>query len=298
MERREKVNACKELAYKAGKYISSDAQRFGENLLDGMEQGLQGFLNELPEEVRSDYEDAYIKKYCEWLSAMSRCFSQMITGAGGWTAATFRRHEKTNAAEQAAMDRLRTWCEKVIKRCNRQERLTGWAEVERLQEKIDTLTRSQEMMKAANKVVRSKKLAEVEKVDELVALGFTEQAAVQIMTPDYIGRIGFPSYALSNNLAKIKDAEMRMKRHEAMATKQDEEKEFPWGTLLTSYSDERYRFVFDGKPAQEVINLMKKYGFKWSRANTAWQRQITPNAAFTIKHYILPELENIAENEK
>ena len=298
MERREKVNACKELAYKAGKNISFDAQRFGENLLDGMEQGLQGFLNELPEEVRSDYEDAYIKKYCEWLSAMSRCFSQMITGAGGWTAATFRRHEKTNAAEQAAMDRLRTWCEKVIKRCNRQERLTGWAEVERLQEKIESLTRSQEMMKAANKIIRNKKLAEVEKVDELVALGFTEQAAVQIMTPDYIGRVGFPSFALSNNLAKIKDAEYRMKQHEAMAGKKDEEKEYPWGKLQTSYSDERYRFIFDGKPEGEVISLMKSHGFKWSRANMAWQRQITPNAKFAVVHYVLPKLEELAKNEK
>ena len=219
MERREKVNACKELAYKAGKNISFDAQRFGENLLDGMEQGLQGFLNELPEEVRSDYEDAYIKKYCEWLSAMSRCFSLMITGAGGWNAATIRRHEKTNNAERAAYERLQAWCDKVIKRCNRKERLTGWAEVERLQEKIESLTRSQEMMKAANKIIRNKKLAEVEKVDELVALGFTEQQSVQIMTPDYIGRVGFPSFALSNNLAKIKDAEYRMKQHEAMAGK-------------------------------------------------------------------------------
>ena len=54
------------------------------------------------------------------------------------------------AAEKAALDRLNVWCEKIIKRCNRQERLTGWAEVERLQDKIDSLTRAQEMMKAAN----------------------------------------------------------------------------------------------------------------------------------------------------
>lgn len=193
MERREKVNACRELARRSGQHISFDPDRWGENTLDSMEKGLQEFLEQLPEEVRPDYEDRYIEKYKEWLYAMSRCFSQAITGAGGWKSATFRRHEKTNAAEKAALERLENWCEKVIKRCNRQERLTGWAEVERLQDKIDTLTALQERMKAANKIIRSKKLAEVEKVDELVAIGFTEENAMKLMEPvdtvEYIDRL-------------------------------------------------------------------------------------------------------------
>ena len=139
MERREKVNACKELARRSGQMISFDPDRWGENMLDSMENGLQEFLNQLPEEVRDDYEDKYISKYKEWLGAMSRCFSQAITGAGGWKPATFRRHEKTQVAEKNARKRLDEWCAKVIKRCNRQERLTGWAEVERLQAKIAIL---------------------------------------------------------------------------------------------------------------------------------------------------------------
>lgn len=282
MERRAKVNACRELARRSGQMISMDPDRWGENMLDSMESGLTHFLEQLPEEVRNEYEERYIEKYKEWLYAMSRCFSQMITGAGGWKPATFRRHEKTNAAEKAARDRLDQWCEKVIKRCNRQERLTGWAEVERLQDKLDSLTRAQEMMKAANKIIRDKKLAEVEKVDELVALGFSEQASLELMEPDFCGRIGFADYALRNNLAKIKDTEAKLKRHTAMASQEDTEKEYPWGTLRTDYSDERYRFIFDGKPAQEVIDLMKQNAFKWSRANMAWQRQITPNSRYAV----------------
>lgn len=282
MERRAKVNACRELARRSGQMISMDPDRWGENMLDSLESSLQKFLAQLPEEVRDDYEDRYIEKYKEWLYAQSRCFSQMITGAGGWNAATIRRHEKTNAAEHAAYERLQAWAEKVIKRCNRQERLTGWAEVERLQEKLDSLTRAQEMMKAANKIIRNKKLAEVEKVDELVALGFSEQASLELMEPDFCGRIGFADYALRNNLAKIKDTEAKMKRHAAIASKEDTEKEYSWGILRTDYSDERYRFIFDGKPAQEVIDLMKSNAFKWSRANGAWQHQITTNSRYAV----------------
>lgn len=293
MERRAKVNACRELARRSGQMISMDPDRWGENMLDSMESGLTQFLGQLPEEVRDEYEDRYIEKYKEWLYAMSRCFSHMITGAGGWKPATFRRHEKTNAAEKAARDRLDQWCEKVIKRCNRKERMTGWAEVERLQDKLDNLTRTQEMMKAANKIIRDKKLAEVEKVDELVALGFSEQTSLKLMEPDFCGRIGFADYALRNNLAKIKDTEAKIKRHAAMAQAEDVEKEYPWGTFRKDFSDERYRFIFDGKPKQEVIDLMKRHAFKWSRANMAWQRQITPNSTFTVKHYVLPELEKL-----
>ena len=300
--RREKVNACKDLARRSGQFISFDPDRWGEYMLDSMESGLSSFLSQLPEEVRDDYEDAYISKYSEWLSAMSRCFSQAITGAGGWTAATFRRHEKTNNAEKNARERLEKWCEKIIKRCNRQERLTGWAEVERLQEKIEKLTERQERMKAANKIVRDKKMAEVEKVDELVALGFSDEDAVLVLHPKYdFQHPGFASYELSNNLAKIKDAEARMKRHAAMAeraTEGDEEHEYKWGKLVVCYDDERYRFLFDGKPSADVISLMKSNGFKWSPANKAWQRQITANARFAIKHYILPKMQELFPDAK
>ena len=269
-----------------------DPDRWGENMLDSMESGLTRFLEQLPEEVRAEYEDRYIEKYKEWLYAMSRCFSQMITGAGGWKASTFRRHEKTNAAEKAARDRLDQWCEKVIKRCNRQERLTGWAEVERLQEKLDGLTSLQETMKAANKVIRSKKLAEVEKVDELVALGFSESTALKLMEPDYCGRIGFATFQWSNNLAKIKDTEAKIKRHAKMAQQEDEEQGYWWGTLRTDYADERYRFIFNGKPAQTVITIMKQNGFRWSPSNNAWQRQITANAKYSVSR-IIEKLESL-----
>ena len=71
-----------------------------------------------------------------------------------------------------------------------------------------------------------------------------------------------------------------------MAERENEEMEFPWGTLRADYDDERYRFIFDGKPSQEVISLMKQNAFKWSRQNMAWQRQITPNSRYAVKRMI------------
>ena len=296
MERRNSVNQIKSLAYSAGRNISMDPERYGEHMLDALEQELQVFMAKLPEEVREHYEAAYIEKYSLWLSAMSRCFSQFITGAGGWKPATFRRHEKTNQAERNARVRLDEWADKVVKRCNRQHRLTGWDEVERLQDKVEKLTALQEMMKAANKVIRSKKLSEVEQVDELVALGFKEEQATELLTDDgrsWWGK-GFAPFQLTNNNAKIKDAQARLDRLTAMLGNDDTEEEHSWGTLAMCYSEERIRFVFSEIPSSEVRSLLKSNGFKWSPKNSAWQRQLTPNAQYVTKR-IIQQLESVSE---
>jgi hypothetical protein len=182
------------------------------------------------------------------------------------------------------------WKDKVIRRCNRQERLTGWAEVERLQSKLEDLQKSQEMMKRANKVIRDKKLAEVEKVDELVAIGFPEDAALRIMDPSHgWWGAGFAPFELSNNNAKIKDTEAKIARHQKMAeraTEGDEVYEYEWGKVVVAFGDERYRFIFPCIPDDDVRKMLKENAFKWSRQNEAWQRQITGNAKYAVKRII------------
>lgn len=274
MERRESVNKIKELAYRAPQGISHDPERFGEHLLDSLESELQNFLGKLPDEVHAQYESAYIEKYSEWLRAMSRCMSSMITGPAKFPV---KRMERMNNYEHSARQRLDEWASKVIKRCNTKHRLRGWAEVERLHHKVDTLTELQERMKSINKVARDKKLTEDEKIDGIVALGLTEKNAKELLHPQYsFMGIGFATYHLSNNLAKIKDAQARLDRLTAMLGNDDSDEEHSWGTLAWVYSEERVRFLFDEKPDRETISLLKSESFKWSPSNSAWQRQITP----------------------
>lgn len=70
--------------------------------------------------------------------------------------------------------------------------------VEKLERKLAELVKAQEDMKAANKVVKNKKLTEEEKKARLVEMGYSEKSAVELLTPCY-GHIGFPSFSLSNN---------------------------------------------------------------------------------------------------
>lgn len=282
---RQSVLEIKELANRAGQGISMDPERMGANLLQECDNGLNAFLAQIPKELQNEYEKRYISKYSEWLHALSRTFSVMVTGAGNFNN---RRHQKMNDYEQSARERFETWKEKVVKRVNRQQRLVGWEEVERLQSKLDTLTELQEKMKAVNKIVRNGKLSDEEQREELEALGLSESSINGFMAePQYsFMKKGFQTYQLSNNLAKIKDIEQAIKRHTVMATTEDKEYKFDGGKVVICNSDERIRIYFDEIPNSETRSMLKGNAFKWSPKNKAWQRQLTPNAKFALKHYI------------
>ena len=287
MEIRKSVSELEKVAVNACRMISMDPERMGKHICIECSEELNEFLAQIPEELQAEYEAKYLNKWREWLAALSRCYSVLVTGPARFNN---RRHEKMNDYERAARQRLRDWSEKVVKRINRQERLTGWAEIERLQEKVDTLQCLQDTMKAANKVCRSTKLSEVEKVDELVALGIKEQDAVMLLHPTQSWQsVGFATYQLQNNLAKIKATQAAIERHKAMAEAEDKEITFNGGRVVVCNSDERMRFYFDEIPSVEVRNLMKRNAFKWSPKNGAWQRQLTANCKFDTKR-ILAEL--------
>ena len=284
MEIRKSVSELEKVAVNACRMISMDPERMGKHICIECSEDLNEFLAKIPEELRAEYEAKYLQKWREWLGALSRCYSVLVTGPARFNN---RRHEKMNDYERAARQRLQDWSEKVVKRINRQERLTGWQEVERLQEKVDTLQCLQDTMKAANKVCRSTKLSEVEKVDELVALGIKEQDAVILLHPTQSWQsVGFATYQLQNNLAKIKATQAAIERHKAMAEAEDKEITFNGGRVVVCNSDERMRFYFDEIPTVEVRNLMKRNAFKWSPKNGAWQRQLTANCKFDTKRII------------
>ena len=287
MEIRKSVSEFKEMAVNACRLVSMDPERMGNHICIACSEELDEFLSKIPDELRAEYEAKYLQKWREWLAALSRCYSVLVVGPARFNN---RRHEKMNDYERSARQRLQDWRDKVVKRINRQERLTGWQEVERLQNKLDTLTELHEKMKAANKIVRSKKMVEAEQIDELVALGFNEQQAIEILKPtERWQSVGFPTYQLQNNLAKIKDTQAAIERHKAMAEAEDKEIKFNGGRVVVCNSEERMRFYFDSIPPVEVRNMMKRNAFKWSPKNGAWQRQLTANCKFDTKR-ILAEL--------
>ncbi|WP_338112832.1 DUF3560 domain-containing protein, partial [Xanthomonas perforans] len=147
--------------------------------------------------------------------------------------------------------------------------------VAKLRKELQAMEASQERMKAANKVIRTKKTPE-EREAALISQGFTAAVAADILKPDFCGRVGFPSYALSNNTANMRRVRLRIDELEKRKASADVERRGDGFTYREDVAENRVMFLFDAKPDQATRTLLKRYGFKWSpsRDGQPWVRQL------------------------
>lgn len=136
---------------------------------------------------------------------------------------------------------------------------------EKLADKIARLERQQELMREANKAIR--------KGDDeaLRDLGFTDERIIQLKSPDFCGRIGFPNYALTNNSANIRRLKQRVERVAEAQSQPDTQREGPNARVEDCPSENRVRLFFPGKPSEEIRARLKSSGFRWSSTIGAWQ---------------------------
>jgi hypothetical protein len=147
--------------------------------------------------------------------------------------------------------------------------------IAKLQAELAHMQASQEKMKAVNKAIRSGKTPEA-RLAAVMALGIDEAAAAKLLEKDFAGRIGFPSYALSNNNANMRRVELRIKELQASASRQGKQEAGRGYTYREDPEENRVMFVFDGKPDEATRKLLKTNGFKWSpsREGKPWVRHL------------------------
>ena len=141
--------------------------------------------------------------------------------------------------------------------------------IEKLRAELVKLECSQEKMKAGNKLVKKGDRAGL-----AALLGISSEAADKMFTGDFAGRVGFPSYMLTNNNANIRRIKERIASLEAHSKRVDVEQEFDGFTYREDTDENRVMFEFRGKPAEEVRAVLKSHGFKWSPLRGAWVRQL------------------------
>ncbi len=232
------------------------------------------------------------------LNAKSNCMSSMITGSVNFPVA---RMEKMNNRERARTQEMYDFIDKVKKAIYKKNnpstdiRSDDKDAITKLKEKIAGLEKLQEQMKACNKIIKDKKENKIERLSEILG---NEERAKSLLTPDSCNRIGFASFNLTNNNATIRNTKQRLKQLEAQIGRVTTETKFDKYNLIIiqNAEEERVQFFFDGKPEQDIINLMKKHGFKWSRTNNCWQRLWNNNCMFLVNHYILPRLKELVTN--
>lgn len=178
-----------------------------------------------------------------------------------------------------------------------------------LRDKIAKAEAAQTTMKAANKTIRKhlkvqgnwQKRELVGDVEAAVRAlmkehGFSEKQARLACQMDFLGRIGFADYQLSNNNANIKRMKDRLAQLEnkqavkvaleAETGSTEEAEQHGDIRLVRNHDANRVRLYFPGKPTPEIIKVLKARGFRWSPTEGAWQRQIS-NAADYDAQYII-----------
>ena len=137
-------------------------------------------------------------------------------------------------------------------------------------------------MKAANAAIRMKDTAAGDA--RLAELGFTPKEIHDLRAPDFLGRVGFANFELSNNNAEIHRLEKRLADLRKRAENPLPDFEFDGGRAEANADENRLQLFFDGKPSDEIRDALKKEGFRWSPRFGAWQRQLTQNAYRAIKY--------------
>lgn len=256
-----------------------------------------------PEEAERAYRlaERYSKKMAEYYNKESSigmmCPSVLISGAGNFPV---RKKER----QVAAWKRNREFYEYVQGLLGKIENILYGREIiksdderaiEKLEEKLADLKDEQERMKAVNKAIRMK---DAEVGDDLLReMGYSEKAIKELHEPDYMGRIGYPSYLLTNNNANIHRVEERLNRLKAVKEKGSSEVEYKTFKVVENTEAMRYQIIFDGKPEPEVRDLLKSNGFKWAPSQGAWQRQITSNGRYALGK-VVEKLKEMEEAEQ
>lgn len=164
--------------------------------------------------------------------------------------------------------------------------------LDKLRAELATVEANQERMKAANKAIRAGKTPD-KQIPALVALGFSEAAAQQAIAPDFAGRVGFPSYALSNNNANAARIKKRIQELEQRRAREAVELDGNGYRYREDTEENRVMFEFDGKPAENVRAVLKRHAFKWSPSRGAWVRQLTNSGIYAGK-CVRAELDKLA----
>lgn len=212
------------------------------------------------------------------------CPSVMISGGSNFPV---RKKEKQNAAWEKNRE-FYNYCQSIrgklsnLLHCKEVIKSDDENAIEALEEKIESMKECQETMKEVNKYYRKNNTldgCDLITEDQIRDL----KRSMENVTWE---RAPYPGWALQNNLANIKRCEERVKDLKAVKEKGSSEKDFGICTMAENTDAMRIQFFFDGKPDEEIRNVLKSNGFKWAPSQRAWQRQLTANGKYAAKKVI------------
>lgn len=179
--------------------------------------------------------------------------------------------------------------------------------IAKLQAKLEELQQLQDFMKRANKIIRpafkkgitgpdsegwSAYVAELRQIPH--GDKYTDERAAAALVPSWGSHVGFETFQLTNNNAKIKSTKERIAALESKADAETKTETLEGiCEIVQNVEENRIQFIFDGKPSADIRAIMKSHGFRWAPSQGAWQRHLNNNGKYSAR-LVIKQLKDLA----
>lgn len=285
----------KDLMIRAYSNLSHFPEERGERDFAEFSKQLEEDLAELGGKS-GNYREKFIQRLHLYYHRKSRCTSAFIVGPANYNV---RRHNKTHSSADRAWEDFVKWRSRYFKKAFAIRTLSPEEELDKTISDLDKDLNFHAKMLETNKLLRKYK------IDRDITCGFEkddrEKAFISEMMEvfdndiaqidstikaDCYGIRGFASFSLTNSNARIKNKKQKIEIMKARIARKESFKpiEFKGGQVLIE--NDRVVIKHDEKPSREIIDAIKKRGFKWSPKMGNWCRKHTGNA-LNDAHYLV-----------
>jgi hypothetical protein len=230
--------------------------------------------------------DRYSRKLAEYYNAYYRneasCPSVMICGPANFPT---KKKARQNSRRESLMNEhnyLESYADKIKHLLTQEQPILSNDEnvIELLTEKIADLEAEKESMKALNAYYR--KNGTIEDYDGLITQDMQRHL-------DFVFKFNFIRGSLfdtSNINQEIKRNRDRLTQIQRVKDAGTSETEYNGFKVVENSELMRLQIIFDDKPEAETRDILKSNGFKWAPSQSAWQRQLTSNAKYSLKKVV------------
>lgn len=286
----------KELAHRAFSGTSFDPEKRGDSQIAEHKKVFEALQKELGSFFEQKHADKLHDLWTAYLSSHSNVMSSMITGPSNFPTERNRKKSEWADNKHAALNdylkNLGKWHKKAEKKKKIKE---AGGELAMKQAELVARKERHELMKAANRAIRSalksKDGISEYTVEKLVQIGLGKDEARAVTTKNCYGAYGYEAFQLTNSNSRIKNLSRTVKeleRREEAKERNVEHEVFsvPGGEVVFDFVENRANVIHEEKPDREIISLIKKHGFRWSRHHACWTRKLTGNAQYSAKELV------------
>ncbi len=260
-------------------------------------------INSIPPDVQSllnRLDKAHYEAFIAQIRSRGLAPPWTVTGRANYSkVVTERRQRRSENTQRNALERINQAQEQLRKAIQRYSPHAPISSDEpdaiaKLQTKLESLEKTQALMKAANKIVKSKKLTRDQAQHQLrllfTAANYSEKSigrlTVELFQPDFCNRIGFADYQLKNNSAEIRRLRARIADLELKRAESSSEFDIAGVRVVENVEDNRLQIFFPDKPDVAIHKKLKQNGFRWSPTVGAWQRMRSDAAKYAAERIL------------